>query len=562
MKESIFIVLILSIFFIGCKNSDGEKIPENEGKINGICYPNKTCDKGLVCDEKNNICINAEQNDEDTTDQRTEQNDEETTDQQAEEKDDNDAEIIEDPYPDDPCRPNPCTADEYSTGECIDRPLSKLQYGCKCNEGYFWNEEKCEELPECSSTSVTPCIDSTIGYVWSNKSTNKISQDQADIEYCPGLSEGEYTDWRLPTISELRTLVQHCPTMEPGGACEVTDLCTGISCWEENCSSKYCPSEWKTKYSKLGDTDSLWSSTSKGGAWDTFWYMDFGSPIPVWAHITASMKVRCIRSDWNPCKPNQCKYVKNSTGQCVVLDKESYYCQCYSDYIWHVSANACEPRENYFRVADCIGLPKNAQWNTVSRIEQSFDGSEWKPSSEGVYNEEGSQSECRFACESGYFWTDSECKPDPNLPECSPTSDTPCIDSATGYIWSEAQSGTRYSAIQSCPGSHYGGYNNWHLPTIDELRTLIQNCGATVFGGECRVSESCLELSCSDETCNGCAENSEGGYSKFGDTGRFISSSVTENSSTINGQGIWYVDFSTGSIKNLDSFIESFRCVK
>ncbi|MBO4711719.1 DUF1566 domain-containing protein [bacterium] len=548
MKKSIFIVLILLIFFIGCKDSNGEKIPENEGKIDGVCYPNKTCDKGLVCDEDKNICINDKQNDEDI-EQKTEENDSDI------EFEDNDEEIS-----DDPCKPNPCTTDEHSTGECVDKPSSKLKYICKCSEGYFWNKEKCKKLPECSPTSGNPCIDSTIGYIWSSKSKNKTSQDQAVIEYCPALSEGEYTDWRLPTISELRTLIQHCPTLETGGSCEVTDLCTGYDCLTGGCTT--CPTESDGRYSKLGDADMLWSSTSRGGAWDTFWYMDFGNPGPLWAYVTVSMDIRCIRSDWNPCKPNQCKYIKNSTGQCVVLDRESYYCQCYSDYIWHVSANACEPRENYFRVADCTGLPKNAQWNTVSRIEQSFDGSEWKPSSEGVYNEEGSQSECRFVCESGYFWIDSECKPDPNLPECSPTSDTPCIDSTTGYIWSEAQSGTRYSAIQSCPRSHDGGFNNWHLPTIDELRTLILNCDGTISGGECKVSENCIELSCSDETCNSCPETQDGGYSKFGDTGRFISSSVAENLSTINGQGIWYVDFSTGSIKNLDSFIESFRCVK
>lgn len=521
MKKSIFFISLLFVFILsGCGKSEknGEKIPENEGKINGVCYPNKTCDKGLACDEENNICINAENTPQETDDSENTESDDDYTE----------------------------TTDKETT-----------------DENSMPDEDSYTKLPECSPTSGTPCIDSSIGYIWSSKSKDPKSQYNAG-EYCGMISEGGYTDWRLPTISELRTLVQHCPPMETGGTCEVTDLCTGISCWEENCTHGYCPSEWAGKYSKLGDIGRLWSSTSKGGAWDYFWFMDFEDPLPSWAHINYynDIKARCIRSDWNPCKPNQCKYVKNSTGQCVVLDRESYYCQCYSDYIWHVSANACEPRENYFRVADCIGLPKNALWNTVSRIEQSFDGLEWTPSAEGVYNEESSQSECRFVCESGYVWTDSECKPDPNLPECSPTSDTPCIDSATGYIWSEAQSGTRYSATQSCPGSHYGGYNNWHLPTIDELRTLIQNCGATVFGGECRVSESCLELSCSDETCNGCAENSEGGYSKFGDTGRFISSSVTENSSTINGQGIWYVDFSTGSIKNLDSFIESFRCVK
>ena len=242
MKKSIFFISLLFVFILsGCGKSEknGEKIPENEGKINGVCYPNKTCDKGLACDEENNICINAENTPQETDDSENTESDDDYTE----------------------------TTDKETT-----------------DENSIPDEDSYTKLPECSPTSGTPCIDSSIGYIWSSKSKDPTSQYNAG-EYCGMISEGGYTDWRLPTISELRTLVQHCPPMETGGTCEVTDLCTGISCWEENCTHGYCPSEWAGKYSKLGDIGRLWSSTSKGGAWDYFWFMDFEDPLPSWAHI-------------------------------------------------------------------------------------------------------------------------------------------------------------------------------------------------------------------------------------------------------------------------------------
>ncbi|MBR4531566.1 PEGA domain-containing protein [bacterium] len=46
------------------------------------------------------------------------------------------------------------------------------------------------------------------GLQWSNIAEDEMTQNEA-INYCENLNEGEYSDWRLPNIDELRTLVNN-----------------------------------------------------------------------------------------------------------------------------------------------------------------------------------------------------------------------------------------------------------------------------------------------------------------------------------------------------------------
>ena len=65
--------------------------------------------------------------------------------------------------------------------------------------------ENPDNLPECSPTSTTPCIDSATGLIWSGKSPEMVSWTDAG-DYCENLKEGGYSDWRLPSVAVLRTL--------------------------------------------------------------------------------------------------------------------------------------------------------------------------------------------------------------------------------------------------------------------------------------------------------------------------------------------------------------------
>ena len=105
-------------------------------------------------------------------------------------------------------------------------------------------------------------------------------------------------------------------------------------------------------------------------------------------------------------------------------------------------------------------------------------------------------------------------------------------------------------AVSYCNNLTACGYSDWHLPTISELRTLIQNCSGTVTGGSCGVTDSCLYWwhDCKNDACYGCEDdNGSGKYSKLGDTdwlsGAWSSSIVSDNT-----EAAWHVQFRFGNV--------------
>jgi|GEM_PF-2882573 Protein of unknown function (DUF1566). len=148
------------------------------------------------------------------------------------------------------------------------------------------------------------------------------------------------------------------------------------------------------------------------------------------------------------------------------------------------------------------------------------------------------------------------------LPECGPGSATPCEDPETGYIWSSKYYGNFDAATTYCENNTEGGLM-WRVPTISELRTLIQNCSGTEMpNGACDVrdenDEYCLSSDCQEESCYSCSEDQNGGHSIFGEKGWFWSSSpyLDEDEST------WVVDFLGADVYANDNSDEGYvRCI-
>ena len=86
--------------------------------------------------------------------------------------------------------------------------------------------------------------DPTTGLTWQNPPGHWAHELGSIKAYCGFLNDfiqlGGHTDWRLPTIDELRTLVRGCPTTAPGGACKITDGCTDETCLSDHCEQTDC----------------------------------------------------------------------------------------------------------------------------------------------------------------------------------------------------------------------------------------------------------------------------------------------------------------------------------
>lgn len=125
------------------------------------------------------------------------------------------------------------------------------------------------------------------------------------------------------------------------------------------------------------------------------------------------------------------------------------------------------------------------------------------------------------------------------------------VSASTGLTWEKTPNNTLKnweSASDYCNSLNLGGYTNWHLPVIDELRTLIVGCPETIPDGDCQVKDGC-NTSCWESTkCTGC-EESQG----LGNKGCYLDSvfDVTCNwfwSSSTYGDHAWGISFNNGSI--------------
>lgn len=143
-------------------------------------------------------------------------------------------------------------------------------------------------------------VDSLRGLTWQAHPLERTMNLGMANERCERSTLLGFDDWRLPTISELRTLIRGCPATQTGGPCKVTDSCLS----GKRCESKDC--EGCRIYRGPGPDDAYWAPKLPGRV---FWYwsdsgdtdrnlnftVDFFLGRILRHHPSDGGRVRCVR---------------------------------------------------------------------------------------------------------------------------------------------------------------------------------------------------------------------------------------------------------------------------
>jgi len=282
-------------------------------------------------------------------------------------------------------------------------------------------------IPLCDESHYAPCEDASTHYVWS-----QVDFIQADLSWkekavqCRESNFGGISQWRIPTIDEIRTILTSSEKLKTGGECPVTDACSDFSagCFDEEDEEK-CIEE---------------------DGFETSLY-DYGA------------------------------YILSGT---IAGESEGVY------YAWAV----------------------NTMGGSLTAL--------------SINNSDN--------------YSVSRCIKDDSLPN----PEFPYTDSASGLVWSERSASdlSWYEAAAYCQDLVEGGSNNWRVPTMEEVKTLVKNCPE----GDCKPDAA-------------------GKYSALGELSTLWSSTVLTYESTSYFMGL---DFMTASQKSWDSQYneEKVRCVR
>jgi len=136
------------------------------------------------------------------------------------------------------------------------------------------------------------------GLMWSVSETGLINWNDAEQD-CQVLSTTDYSDWRMPTIDELRTLVRDCPQTAPGGTCPASESCSlntclgnygDCTCEPKTQSCDYLPEPLKKAWSCHAF---YWSST-------TVTHKDWGELNQAWGINFTSASITTKTKDLTP----------------------------------------------------------------------------------------------------------------------------------------------------------------------------------------------------------------------------------------------------------------------
>ena len=199
--------------------------------------------------------------------------------------------------------------------------------------------------------------------------------------------------------------------------------------------------------------------------------------------------------DIDPCEPNPCEGIKNSTGECIAAGIDLYFCKCQKNYFWDSikCSNPCEEDT-------CKGYENST--GECTKTGNSFicsceEGYYWHGSRKGCLNDRPTavnvctgQTKCydnekEIPCPDfgeEFFGQDANyarlgyCIPQSFSIDNSVENEPVVIDNNLGLMWQQkippVEELYAEDALSYCENLVYGGYDDWRLPSMENFMTI------------------------------------------------------------------------------------------
>ena len=314
--------------------------------------------------------------------------------------------------------------------------------------------------------------------------------------YCEELKTYDHEDWRLPTVDELKVLLENCSETGKKGECLYSQL-------------------------QGEDTIGLWAYSDDSTAW-------YANAQGVQEdNIYSSRSVRCVRQD----APEACETARKYNTK--------YY---WNYYFEHYPEGKCIGDAKIFLEKSACESARKV--NTRAAWEKYL-----KKFPDGKCAKEGMAVRNKFRKIDGLEWSD------------------------IFYAARDSYDEEHDDPSDYCSRLTEGGHDDWRLPTIDELRTLVQNHPGTVTGGLCKISEKNGKISIDFDESSSCNGIEGSNFSKLGDDDVQLFSSTSawvldSQSGRVHPYWSWFLDFTNGAIvykftkDHPDLIGLDFRCVR
>ena len=332
-------------------------------------------------------------------------------------------------------------------------------------------------------------IDSTTRLIWQKNPEDSTKNWKNALADCENLEYAGLSNWRLPNNNELMSLINN------DGSSNFPEIseATASDLWREFWTSS-----------------SLYEASGSAFVLYSFGAVSFESKTGKYYAVCVHSNICKDGEFWdgsacvNPCEPNPCATLANSTHECTATAWNQFECGCNDNFYWWGKERGCRS-ERYNLGAICTGL--NKCFDDQNKTACPAEGEDYF-GQDAQYAELGSCIQKSFSVE-------------------NVSGQNIVVDNNTGLEWQQTISEDSYKwddAATYCSNSTYAGKSDWRLPTKTEILTIFDSVGYNIY---------------------------------------FMETDVVWTSSLKNSNSPWAMDFSGGSsfIGSKDGYAK-YRCVR